>query len=104
MQDVAAILTQHFREYDILGRLGGDEFLIFIKNIPEDVVERNINSLLKKLHLTYKSEKYQVNISASAGAVVVRESGNDFKELYHKADQALYEVKHKKRGGYKIVY
>lgn len=104
LQDVAAILTQHFREYDILGRLGGDEFLIFIKNIPEDVVERNINSLLKKLHLTYKSEKYQVNISASAGAVVVRESGNDFKELYHKADQALYEVKHKKRGGYKIVY
>ncbi len=104
LQDVAAILTQHFREYDILGRLGGDEFLIFIKNIPEDVVERNINSLLKKLHLTYKSENYQVNISASAGAVVVRESGNDFKELYHKADQALYEVKHKKRGGYKIVY
>lgn len=103
LQDVAGILTQHFREYDILGRLGGDEFLVFIKNIPENVVSRNITSLLKKLHLTYGTEEQQVTISASAGAVLVRNTGNDFKELYHRADQALYEVKHEKRGGYKIV-
>lgn len=103
LQDVARILNQHFREYDILGRLGGDEFLIFIKNIPENVVSKNIKSLLEKLHLTYCRENQQVTISASAGAVLIRTSGYDFKELYHRADQALYEVKHEKRGEYKIV-
>lgn len=103
LQDVARILNQHFREYDILGRLGGDEFLIFIKNIPENVVSKNIKSLLKKLHLTYCGENQQVTISASTGAVLIRKSGYDFKELYHRADQALYEVKHEKRGEYKII-
>ncbi|MDY4668878.1 MAG: diguanylate cyclase [Oliverpabstia sp.] len=103
LQDVAHILTQHFREYDILGRLGGDEFLVFVKNIPEKVVSKNIESLLHKLHLTYGTESQQVTISASAGAVLVRKPGYDFKELYHRADQALYEVKHEKRGEYKIV-
>ena len=57
LQDVANILRQHFREYDIVCRLGGDEFLIFVQNIPRNVIEKNIGSLLKKLTLTYEKEE-----------------------------------------------
>ena len=103
LQDVARILMQHFREYDVISRLGGDEFLVFMKNIPESVVEKNVNSLLKKLHLEYSSGEKKISISASAGVVLVRESRCEFRELYHQADEALYQVKHKKRGAYRIV-
>ena len=56
LQDVARILMQHFREYDVVCRLGGDEFLVFMKDIPESVIHRNVESLLKKLSLIHISE------------------------------------------------
>lgn len=102
LQDVAKILRQHFREYDILCRLGGDEFMIFIKDIPRDAVERNVSSLLKKLALSYGEEGKQVYITASAGIFLISKPGCDFKELYQKADEALYQVKHGTKNGYRI--
>lgn len=102
LQDVARILKQHFRDYDILCRIGGDEFLMFLKSIPENVIERNVTSLLKKIHLSYGSGEKQVDISASVGIVLVRDGEYNFTEIYHQADEALYEVKNGQRNGFKI--
>lgn len=102
LQDVADILRQHFREYDVLCRLGGDEFLVFIQNIPRNVIEKNIESLLKKLTLTYAKEEKTVCITVSAGIFLVEEPGHDFGELYQKADEALYQVKNSSKNGYRI--
>lgn len=102
LQDVARILMQHFREYDVVCRLGGDEFLVFMKDIPESVIHRNVESLLKKLTLTYRDSEKTVQISASAGIALVCEGHENFRELYRKADLALYEVKHGTKNSYKI--
>ena len=102
LQDVANILRQHFREYDIVCRLGGDEFLIFVQNIPRNVIEKNIGSLLKKLTLTYEKEEKKVCITVSAGIYLVKEPGHDFRELYQKADETLYRVKNSSKNGYRI--
>lgn len=102
LQDVANILRQHFREYDIVCRLGGDEFLVFVQNIPRDVIEKNIGSLLKKLTLTYEKEEKKVCITVSAGIYLVEEPGHDFRELYQKADETLYRVKNSSKNGYRI--
>lgn len=93
LKDVAEILKMHFRPYDIVCRMGGDEFLVLIKNIPEDVICRNVNSLLKKLQLEYRDGDHVVEISASAGISVAPKDGLNLEELYQKADQALYEAK-----------
>lgn len=102
LQDVARILQQHFREYDIVSRLGGDEFLVFLKDIPEKVIYRNVTSLLKKLDLTYQEGYQSVRITASVGIVLVPDKKCDFRELYRKADRALYEVKHESKNNFKI--
>lgn len=102
LQDVANILRQHFREYDIVCRLGGDEFLVFVQNIPRNVIEKNIGSLLKKLTLTYEKEEKKVCITVSAGIYLVKEPGHDFRELYQKADETLYRVKNSSKNGYRI--
>ena len=102
LQDVANILRQHFREYDIVCRLGGDEFLIFVQNIQRNVIEKNIGSLLKKLTLTYEKEEKKVCITVSAGIYLVKEPGHDFRELYQKADETLYRVKNSSKNGYRI--
>lgn len=100
--DVAEILKHHFREYDILCRLGGDEFLVFMKNIPEKAVCRNVTSLLKKLKLTYSAEGVSVEITASAGVALVSDLTMSFQEMYRRADTALYQVKKDTKNSFHI--
>lgn len=92
LKDAARIMQRHFREYDVICRLAGDEFVVFLVDIPETVIRRNIEILLKKLCLTYGKEK-EVSISASAGIAVCPDQGTDLKVLYEKADKALYKAK-----------
>lgn len=102
LKDVSEILRKHFRKYDILCRLGGDEFLIFIKNIPENVIQKNVTNLLQKLELKYENETDCVKITASAGIALVNERDLELNELYRRADMALYEVKHRAKNSFMI--
>lgn len=102
LQDIAKILLRHFRNYDVVCRLGGDEFLVFLKNIPPKAIYRNIESLLKKLILTYQENGISVQITMSAGIALVTDTKMDLEEMYHQADIALYQVKHEEKNSFKI--
>ena len=82
-----------FRENDIIGRIGGDEFCVYMKNIHSvDVVKmkcNQINNLIRK-------ENGHANTSVSCGIAVLTDE-QTYEALFDKADQALYEAK--KRGG-----
>lgn len=100
--DVATIIQHHVRSKDIVCRLGGDEFVVFLVDIPESVIEKNVTALLKRLNLTYGDGNKKESISASVGIAIAPREGVDFQTLYEKADQALYEVKHSGKNGYRI--
>lgn len=102
LQDVAEILKKHFRNYDIICRLAGDEFVVFLKNIPHSVLSYNLSSLLKKLELAYSNGVEKVVISASAGVALSSLHGTTFEELYEKADTVLYSVKHSGKNSFAI--
>lgn len=102
LQDVADILRHHFREYDILCRLGGDEFLVFVKNIPEKAIDRNVSSLLKKMELTYEGKGLSVKITVSAGIALVSDLSMSSEEMYRRADMALYQVKKETKNSFHI--
>lgn len=98
--DVANIIQQHVRSRDIVCRLGGDEFVVFLADIPENVIRRNVEALLRKLQLTYELDGKEESISASVGIAVVPKDGCEFKVLYEKADKALYHIKKNGKNGY----
>lgn len=102
LQDIAEILRHHFRDYDIICRLGGDEFLVFMRDIPEETICRNAASLLKKLNLTYSEGEISIHVTASAGIVLVSDASMDPQELYRRADEALYQVKKEAKNSFKI--
>lgn len=102
LQDIADILLRHFRSYDVIGRLGGDEFIIFLQNIPREVVSRNISSLLKKLDRTYEKDGKSVQITASAGIALISDGNIEFQEMYRRADEALYQIKKERKNGFRI--
>ena len=93
LQDVAAVLQNHFREYDIVSRLAGDEFVVLVKEMPPEILEKNMQVLLKKLEKQYNLGDEAVLISASIGVSIWPGHGSSFAELYRKADLALYHAK-----------
>lgn len=102
IKETAQILKQFLRKNDICGRVGGDEFMVFLNDIKseQDVIPRvaELCSLLKRKY----PEKDEV--SCSLGVVFYPHDGNELKELYHNADVALYEVKRAGRCDYKIYH
>lgn len=102
LYEVVRIMKKHCRDEDVVCRLGGDEFVIFMRNIPQKAVERSVQALSRKLHITYRKEETEVSISVSMGIVMSRKPGIRFQELYERADAGLYQVKRNNKGFYDI--
>lgn len=86
-------LKRHFRETDVVGRIGGDEFFALMKNVPDlSTVPRKADQILETI--VGICEQYDgVNLSGSIGISVYPEHGDTVEKLYAKADEALYIAK-----------
>lgn len=88
------------RVSDLVCRLGGDEFIIFLPNVARDGVEKKVETLLKALRFSYEKDGSVVSTSVSMGVALAPKHGNCFDELYAVADQALYKAKTNQKGTY----
>ncbi len=90
--DFAQILQNLFHSYGFIGRIGGDEFAVYIReNLTENQVDellRNLQSRLRKIRLP---EKDWV-VSCSVGKFSITDASS-FDEVYKSADVLLYEDK-----------
>ncbi len=91
---LAKELKQCFRENsDIVGRVGGDEFFVLMKNITDrNVVKNRIKILLDAIHGVSKKYSF-MKISGSVGVSIYPEHGRTLDTLYAAADKALYQAK-----------
>ena len=93
---LAKELKHSFRESDVVGRIGGDEFFALMRNVSEiSQVERKANDILNVVNKV-ASNYSQVKVSGSVGISLYPGNGRTLDEMYAKADEALYEAK---RGG-----
>ena len=100
------VLKKNLRKDDECGRIGGDEFVAFLrsmKNIDE------LNHFAKRINEEYLAgvrtimgDKLTFSAGVSVGAVAVPEYGREYPELFHMADQALYIVKKNGKHGGKL--
>ena len=93
LKAVANEMRACFREEDIKGRIGGDEFFVMMRNVPnKEIVERKAELLLKNIQSI--GEKYEnISVSLSVGISCYPNDGKSLQELYEKADKALYYAK-----------
>lgn len=101
----ADTLKSLFRKEDIIGRIGGDEMMVFMTGLTsrEDAFHK-AESLLKKVKEISIEGETLPEISCSIGIVFYPHDGKDFGELYKKADLALYAVKNRGKDGYDVYY
>lgn len=98
--EFAGLIRNHFRETDITGRIGGDEFAVFVPlSIPEQAEEKAVE-LKAILDTVYEKDGQSWHITASIGAALAPADGTDFDTLYKKADSALYTVKNAGKNNY----
>lgn len=92
-----------FRASDIVGRVGGDEFMVFLKDIASNEA---IMKEAKKVENFFKSfqagEYVKYKATASIGVAIFPQEGGDFETLYKAADQGLYKAK--KRGKNQLAF
>lgn len=103
LEDIASGLVEHFRDSDIIGRMGGDEFIVFVKDVTdEDMVAQRVESLNQKLRMQYDFGGVAYESSVSIGAVCTSHDVG-FEDLYHRVDVALYASKRLNKVGEGMV-
>ena len=89
LKQIAHKLRNALRSYDVVGRLGGDEFIVVIPWQGCDGIEVVIERLLKETLVKFKD----VTVSISIGYACYPEDGEDIETLLKVADKRMYEYK-----------
>ena len=88
---ICDLLRGALRADDLVGRIGGDEFVLLLKNVVNrDALLIKVNSLCTQV---FQNASDRMEVSCSFGAATYPQDGADFDELYRKADAALYAAK-----------
>ncbi|MCR5235154.1 MAG: diguanylate cyclase [Lachnospiraceae bacterium] len=96
-------LKSEFRINDIIGRTGGDEFIILLKDLKDDATVKKEAGRVATFFKNFKVGEYtKYSATASIGAVEIPTDGVDFDTLYKAADKALYLAK--KRGKNQMAF
>lgn len=95
LSELSESLRKIFRDFDIVGRIGGDEFLVFAAGLQsESTVVKKANSICTAFLQTYANENNEgYTVSSSVGIAVYPKDGESFGALFKCADAALYTAK-----------
>lgn len=98
LRDIAVTPRSFLRKTDLIGRIGGDEFGLFLGDFPKITV---LQEKLERLKSAIAREiGDSVRVSASFGISLFPKDGTTFETLYRKADLALYHCKEHGRDQY----
>lgn len=95
-------ILKHFFNFgpDIIGHPGGDEFIIFIRDIPSaELVQKYCEDLCLEISSCSFSGKNKFHLTASIGIVIQDDGPDSFDYLYRCADEALYDQKRDSKNG-----
>ena len=101
LKHVSQRISQMLRSDDLLARIGGDEFVILIRNPEsrqhlEEIAQRIINKLNESLHIG----EQQYHLGVSIGIVVTRDHHESRDDLLKAADLLMLEAKEKGKNRY----
>lgn len=101
LKEVGEKLRNIFRESDLVGRVGGDEFMVFLKNINDyTIMKSKVERVLSVMDNSYEGHQRSYRITGSIGVSAYPKDGSTFEKLYINADTALYATKNKGKNNY----
>lgn len=103
LTNTARIIRKMFRMQDIIGRIGGDEFLVLMRGISDPrLAEDRCRRLISEIGRFSQNQKQPLNINCSIGIALSPDHGTTYVELFRNADQALYQAKALGKGRFTV--
>ena len=97
------IISKQFRNCDVVGRMGADEYIAFMSDVPDpDVLTIKADNIASSIRKLSNESGVYSNITVSIGISFYPKDGNTYEELFQKADAALYEAKKAGKGRYQV--
>lgn len=103
ISDVAQLIREHFRATDIVGRVGGDEFLVFMKNTTVEGAVDKARELCSGSGKQLIGDDAVVNVTLSVGVAIYGVDGEDYASLFQMADRAMYHIKRNGKNSYSLA-
>ena len=98
---VASIIKNNVEEYDLVGRMGGDEFIAFLcTNTDEKHACQVAQRIIDEIKTGFSDKEYEKDVSVSIGIAICKGEHLSFEKMYTTADKALYNVKNTVKGTY----
>ncbi len=103
LRDVAAALQSNFREGDLVGRYGGDEFVAYMALTGADFTPSEVDELARRRARSIIASVNDVGAACSVGVAVFNQRDATFYDLLEVADDAMYQSKESGKGTYTIL-
>jgi diguanylate cyclase (GGDEF)-like protein len=105
LQAVALCVQQHLRASDVFGRIGGEEFCVFLphtdaagaKQVAEDL-RTHIEALMPEI-----ARATHLRVTASIGVTSVGPEDESLQTIQHRADEAMYQAKQQGRNRVSVI-
>lgn len=92
LRKVGSVLRSSFRESDVIGRVGGDEFVLLLKEVDMDVVLRKLNQVRAQISATAVPGLGHAP-TLSVGVYATCSDDRTYRDVFTRADEALYQAK-----------
>lgn len=94
LTDTAAIIKRFFEDDALCGRVGGDEFMVFVKDVTDvPLMLLQAELLRQEISKTTSERNITISIQASVGIAVSTAGFRDYASMFAAADDALYRAK-----------
>jgi diguanylate cyclase (GGDEF)-like protein len=101
---IASEMRDRIRQPDMIGRYGGDEFLVVLPNTPLAAAAEQAARLCQQVRANpFLTGKVEIKVSLSIGIAQYKQGADDWRSLLERADQALYKAKNAGRGQWAIL-
>lgn len=101
LSQAAQEIKKQFRAQDIVGRIGGDEFMVLLRGTRNrQLVAERCARLAAILRELFRKQPNACPLSCSIGVAISPDDGMTYEDLFRHADQALYQAKNQGKDGY----
>jgi diguanylate cyclase (GGDEF)-like protein len=97
LQEIARLIKQNVRSYDLVGRYGGEEFMIVFPHLGKQAaseISERVRKAIEEAEIVTK-QGHHIRVTVSIGVATHKEASGD--KLKSKADERLYEAKRRGR-------
>jgi diguanylate cyclase (GGDEF)-like protein len=90
LQQLARLAQQSLRPFDLLGRFGGDEFVVLLPQTPVAAALHIAERIIEQLQQVRIADTHQLTASFGVAGL---QPDEDYEQLFRRADRALYQAK-----------